>query len=153
MIIITVVIMCRPVTGELANLELDYDQCELRIPRCFRDERREFLDDLDGQIDGIMHGSRMENEDPSQILKEDGEVDSDRAPAASQTSSNDTLGSNLNAATFAHDQQPQTTPPNLPKINHGDVQRESAAIAFIRDHVGAADDRMAVNERTRAHAF
>lgn len=91
----------------------------------------------------------MENDDPGQILKENGGVDV-QAPAASQTSSNDTLGSNLNAATFVHNEQPQM---NLLKIKHEDTQRESAAITIIRDHIGAANDRMAVLERKHVRVY
>lgn len=127
--------MRRPVTKELADLKLTYDQFELQIPQCFRDERKSFLDDVDKQIDEIHR--RVE-------IEEEHRVDEQGPSAASsKTSSNETLYSDLNAATFLnHEQQ---TPLILAQLTRQDIQRE-LAIKFIQKHIRAANDRKIVNE-------
>ncbi|VVC37808.1 P-loop containing nucleoside triphosphate hydrolase [Cinara cedri] len=129
-----------PVTEELANLKLTYDQFELQIPRCFRDERQLFLNDIDKQIDEIHSQVEIEEED---------RVDEQGSSAASsQTSSKETLDSDLNAATFLnHEQQTSLI---LPQITRQDIRRE-LAIKFIQKHIRAANDRKIVNELMSAN--
>lgn len=123
----------------MANLKLTYDQFELRIPRVFRDERLSFLDNVDKRIDEIH--SQVETTEE----QEEGEVNEQGSSAeASQTSSKETVDSDLNAATFMYSEQ-QSMPLRLPQITDEDIQK-GLAIKFIQKHIRAANDRKVVNE-------
>lgn len=134
----------RPVIEELKNMKVQYDQFELKIPRCFRDERRSLLDDINNEIDEI--NKRMFEENFSEIHEEETEETGDleeHLSSASHSTSGETSESEFDAATiFLNEQKMQI---NFRGITEEDVERE-LAIKYIQKHIRAAKDRVIVNE-------
>lgn len=134
----------RPVTNELTNLKLAYDQFELRVPRYIRDERESLLNNVNKKIDEI--NNRIETEDLSKIFEEnDVDEQGSFASRVSQSNSKETLESNFDAMAIMYDEQ--EIPLKFQVVTHKDIQRE-LAIKLIENYISAADDRKIVNECT-----
>lgn len=125
-------------------MKINYEQFELSIPRCFRNERLSFLDDMDTKIDEI--NNRISTEENNNLLSE---IKNERIETEdlnrsnnSQFISQESSESYFDVDKFVLDAQ---SAPTLQKVTSADNSRESS-IKFIQKHIRAARDRVAVNE-------
>ncbi|XP_015377577.1 PREDICTED: uncharacterized protein LOC107171834, partial [Diuraphis noxia] len=134
----------RPLIEELNYMKINYEQFELSIPRCFRNERLSFLDDMDNKIDEINNRILTEdnNNSLSEIKNERIEIEDVNGSNNNQFISQESSESYLDVDKFVIDAQ---SAPTLQKVTSADNSRESS-IKFIQKHIRAARDRVAVNE-------
>ncbi|KAL4090726.1 hypothetical protein QTP88_025507 [Uroleucon formosanum] len=134
----------RPIIEELNNMKVTYEQFELSIPRCFRNERLSFLDDMDNKIDEINNRILIEENNNllSEIQNESIEIEVVKRSITSQLLSQESSESYFNVDKFVHDIQPVT---KFEKIISADNSRE-LSLKFIQKHIRAVRDRVAVNE-------
>lgn len=133
-------------------MKITYDQFELSIPRCFRNERLSFLDDMDNKIDEINNRILIEennNNLMSDIQNESIEIEVVKRTITSQLISQESSESYFDVDKFVHDIQPVT---KFEKIISADNSRE-LSIKFIQKHIRAVRDRVAVNECIYAYEF
>lgn len=134
----------RPVIEELKTIKVLYEQFELKIPRCFRDERRSLLDDINNEIDEIKR-QLIEERNSSKIHEEAKEIGDleEHLSSARYSTSEETSESEFDVATiFLNEQKMQF---NFRGITEEDIIRK-LAIKYIQKHIRAAKDRMIVNE-------
>ncbi|XP_060876495.1 dynein regulatory complex protein 11-like isoform X1 [Metopolophium dirhodum] len=125
-------------------MKITYDQFELSIPRCFRNERLSFLDDMDNKIDEINNRILIEENNNllSEIQNENIETGDVKRSSTSQLISQESSESYFDVDKFVFDVQPVTT---FEKILSADNSRE-LSIKLIQKHIRAVKDRVAVNE-------
>lgn len=122
---------------------MTYDQFELKIPRCFREERQEFLDQINSKIDEINTRKEIENASSSEIneeLNDEEENWSNDSQLISQKSSE----SEFNLTTYLYNEQ-KIIPQILQGITEEDILKE-LAIKFIQKHIRALRDCKIINE-------
>lgn len=132
-------------------MKVTYEQFELSIPRCFRNERLSFLDDMDNKIDEINNRILIEENNNllSEIQNESIEIEVVKRSITSQLLSQESSESYFNVDKFVHDIQPVT---KFEKIISADNSRE-LSLKFIQKHIRAVRDRVAVNECIYAYEF
>jgi len=133
----------RPVIEELNNMKITYDQFELSIPRCFRNERQSFLDDMNNKIDEINNRILIEENNNllNEIQNESIKIE-DVKSSTSQFIGQESSKSYFDVDKFVFDVQPVTA---FEKIISADNSRE-LSIKLIQKHIRAVRDRVAVNE-------
>lgn len=147
--------MCRPVIDQLVVLKVSYDQFELKIPRCFRDERQIFLKEINNEIEAINKRTGLENnnsnlskireEDEHERKEEDKYVKlNEHFSSVSQSISQQTLESGLDVVTLMHNDQP-FIPERFREITDEDILR-TKSIQLLQKHIRAMRDRVFVNE-------
>jgi len=125
-------------------MKITYDQFELSIPRCFRNERLSFLDDINNKIDEINNRILIEENNNllSETQNESIKIEDVKQSSTSQLISQESSESYFDVDKFVHDIQPVTT---FEKIISADNTREFS-IKLIQKHIRAVRDRVAVNE-------
>lgn len=135
--------MDRPIIEQLINVHVTYDQFELNIPKCFRNERRSLLDDMDNKIDEIYNQIRIENENSSETIKE-GRIEEHQSNITQMVSS-ETLNSSTDVISFKN-----LTEQKIPERFLDNVKakqaRELLAIKLLQKHIRAMRDRIIGNE-------
>ncbi|XP_050433854.1 dynein regulatory complex protein 11-like [Adelges cooleyi] len=131
-----------PVDETLAKLRVPYDRFELRIPRCFLDDRRTLLEGLDDKVDEIY--KRMEKENASELI---GEME-ENAREAEETWSEPLIrhhssGSDFDVTTFKSIEE--VPPVRFRKITEEDLARDRGVL-LIQKHIRASRDRIYANE-------
>jgi len=126
-------------------MKITYDKFELSIPRCFRNERLSFLEEIDHKIDEINNRILIEennneiiNETQNEIIA----VEDVKRSSTSQFISQESSESYFDVNKFNLDEQPA---PTFRKIPSADNSRE-LSIKLIQRHIRAVRDRVAVNE-------
>lgn len=124
-------------------MKITYDQFELSIPRCFRNERLSFLDDMDNKIDEINNRILIEenNDLLIEIPNESIKIDDVKRSSTSQLISQESSESYFDVDKFVSNTQPVI---KFEKIS-ADNSRE-LSIKLIQKHIRAVRDRVAVNE-------
>lgn len=135
--------MSSPIIGELANIKVTYDQFELQIPQCFREERQEFLDEIDFKINEINTRVIIENTSSSEINEDMGDAEENWSNS-SQLISQKSSESEFNLTTYLYNEQ-KIIPQIIQGITEEDILKE-LAIKFIQKHIRAVMDRKIVNE-------
>jgi len=135
----------RPIIEELNNMKITYDQFELSIPQCFRNERLLFLDDMNNKIDEI--NNRISIDENNNLLNEIqnesiAAIEDVKQSSTSQLISQESSESYFDVEKFVFDVQPVTA---FEKIISADNSRE-LSIKLIQKHIRAVRDRVAVNE-------
>jgi len=125
-------------------MKITYEQFELSIPRCFRNERLSFLDDMDSKIDDINNRILIEENNNllSEIKSEIIEIEDVKRSNNSQFISQESSESYFDVDKLVLDAQ---STPTFQKVIDADNSRESS-IKFIQKHIRAVRDRVAVNE-------
>jgi len=148
--------MCRPVIEQLVVLKVTYDQFELKVPRCFRDERQTFLKEINNEIDEINNRTELENNNsnPSEIRGEDEqerrEEDkyyvelNEHFSSVGQSISQQTLESGLDVVTLMCNDQP-FIPERFREITVEEILR-TKSIKLLQKYIRAMRDRIFVNE-------
>lgn len=133
--------MDRPIIDQLISVHVTYDEFELNIPRCFRNERRSFLDDIDNKIDEIYNRIRIENENSSETTKEESE---EHHSNTIQVASSETINSSLDVISFRNVIE-QKMPERFTDTTKEKHSREMA-IKLLQRHIRAVRDRIIGNE-------
>lgn len=151
-------IINRPIIDELITERVTHDQFELKIPRCFRDDRRFFLDEMDSSVDNIIKGMKTESIDLFEIQEEEEEGDEEERQYEEkkekyeveegitnddQSVSQESSKSNIDIAGLM--QNENSMPERFQEITDADVLR-SLAIKLIQKHIRAMRDRIIINE-------
>lgn len=137
----------RPIIDELNKMKITYDQFELIVPQCFRNERQSFLTDMDDKIEEI--NNRIEDDDDGNNLMTETQKESVKMEDNIKTSSASQNISQESSQSYDLEQllsnaQPTST---FDKIIIPDDSRE-LAIKLIQKHIRAMNDRIAVNQCT-----
>lgn len=149
-------IINRPIIDELITERVTHDQFELKIPRCFRDDRRSFLDEMDSAIDNIIRCMKAESIDLFEIQEEEEEEEKrqyeekkekyeveERMTNDVQSVNQESSKSNIDIAGLM--QNENSMPERFQEITDADVLK-SLAIELIQKHIRAMRDRIIINE-------
>lgn len=149
-------IINRPIIDELITERVTHDQFELKIPRCFRDDRRSFLDEMDSSVDNITRCMKAESIDLFEIQEEEGEDEERQYEEKKEkydveevitnddgSVSQESSKSNIDIAGLM--QNENSMPERFQEITDADVLR-SLAIKLIQKHIRAMRDRIIINE-------
>lgn len=136
-------------------MKVTYDQFELKVPRCFRDDRLTFLKEMDGEIHEINKRTELENngsnlikirgEDEQEEEDEDVEL-KENSSSVGQSVSRQSVESGLDVVALMHDEQPLILE-RFREITDEEILR-TKSIKLIQKHIRAMRDRISVNERT-----
>lgn len=129
---------------------MTYDQFELSIPRCFRNERRSLLDDMDNKIDEIYNQMRRENENSSETTKEERieehqSINDQNQSNHNQLASPETSNSSVDVISFRKLMEQKMPERYLDNVK-AKQERELLAIKLLQKHIRAMRDRIIGNE-------
>lgn len=143
----------RPIVEQLVALRATYDDFEMIVPRCFRDERRPFLNHVDDKIDEISRRTAAVRADHSvgvtarELIDLEVPTVGKRSPVAGRSVGGESSEFDYDVAKYDHDEK-QSMPLTVRRTADGEVERETA-LKLVQSHIRAMRDRVIVNERMR----
>lgn len=125
---------------------MTYDEFEMIIPRCFRDDRQSFLNHIDNKIDDIYRRTTTVENDSVGVTRKliDFERPIGGSSIAGQSVSENSSDFDYDVMKFIH-REKQLIPQKFHRITDGNIAREKA-LRLIQSHIRAMRDRVIVNE-------
>lgn len=153
-------IINRPIIDELITQRVTHDQFELKIPRCFQNDRRPFLNEMDSVVENIIRRKKAESTNLFEIQEEEEEGEGgeeerqyeekkEKYEVEEEMINDDQLvsqeSSESNIDIIGLKQNENSMPERFKEITDADILR-SLAIQLIQKHIRAMRDRIIINE-------